>query len=214
MLETLSASRKSVKMSSTAGNELNSSGFAVYSATSRITSEIAMLVASKRSSMNAGSGRISSAMMKTTATARPTSALRFISESTGAGSASRALMQRASRVGSGSPRRRITKASTSATATYSSAGIGMPTRLLASSARASGRFSTIGTPASAAIALIRWATLRWPIASTTGASAFDGSYFSAIAMWVGLVMTTSAFGTSPIIWLAGESAAHAAHALP
>src|SRR5690606_2926001 len=87
-------------------------------------------------------------------------------------------------------RSRLTKASTSATAMYSSAGIGTPTRLLARSARASGLFSTIGTPASAAIALIRCATFRCPIATTTGASARAGSYFRATAMCLGFVTTT------------------------
>src|SRR5690606_23135902 len=81
----------------------------------------------------------------------------------------------------------ITKASTSATAMYSSGGMVIPTRAEPRRARASGRFSTIGTPDSAAIFLIRSAILRCPRARTTGASARSGSYLSATAMWVGLV---------------------------
>ena len=74
--ETLSARRKSVSSSSSAGNELNSSGSVVCSATSSITSERAMEMASIRSSTSPGSGRISRAMTNTTASARPISAVR------------------------------------------------------------------------------------------------------------------------------------------
>src|SRR4029079_181359 len=97
------------------------------------------------------------------------------------------------------PRERRTKARTSATAMYSSYGMSVPTFAVLRSARASGLFSTIGTPASAAIALIRSAIFRWPMAKTIGAGAIVGSYLMAIAMCVGLTMTTSAFGTSFII---------------
>ena len=47
---------------------------------------------------------------------------------------------------------------------------------------------------------MRSAILRWPMASTIGAGATVGSYLIAMAMCVGFTITTSAFGTSFIIW--------------
>src|SRR5690606_30669250 len=97
--------------------------------------------------------------------------------------------------------RRMTNTRTSATATYSSGGIGSPMRTVLSSARAHGLFSITGTPASCARRLIRSAILRCPMARTIGAAATPASYLSATAMCVGFVTTTSAFATSANICL-------------
>ena len=54
----------------------------------------------------------------------------------------------------------------------------------------------IGTPAVSATSRMRSATSPSPLATQTGAVPLARVHFSATAKWVGLTMTTSAFGTS------------------
>ena len=58
-------------------------------------------------------------------------------------------------------------------------------------------FSTIGTPCSRATSRMRAAIRSWPLATThRRRPSRRGWYSSATAKWVGLVMTTVAFGTA------------------
>ena len=85
--------------------------------------------------------------------------------------------------------------------------ISRPTSTVASSARAVGGSSWSGTPAVAATSRIRSASSPSPLATQAGAEPLARLHFSATATWVGLTMTTSAFGTSSSIRLVAIASA-------
>ena len=65
--------RNRVVTSSTVGKAVNSSGFLIISEVIRMRTALVMEIASRTSSRNGGTGRISRTMMPMTPTARPTS---------------------------------------------------------------------------------------------------------------------------------------------